>query len=237
MKTTFIYGLMDPRDNQLRYVGKSNDPEKRLQEHLRCHSKNNHLDYWIMLLNRLDLPPRLRIIEECQMSVWQEREKFWIRIFKWAGVDLINITPGGEGLGEGNKYHWSKLGLKPPNYLTDAELIDKIMYTALIHKRTPRPIDLGNQSITIYRRFGSWEDALRIAGLPIAFKEVPHRKYVRPNMKGMNNPRSIVDENDVIEIRRLHDKERYTQKKIGELFGLSHQAVSRITRRKTWKHI
>lgn len=30
----YIYGLLDPRDNRCRYVGKTDDPERRFQEHL-----------------------------------------------------------------------------------------------------------------------------------------------------------------------------------------------------------
>ena len=29
---TYIYALVDPRDGRVRYVGKSNDPERRLRK-------------------------------------------------------------------------------------------------------------------------------------------------------------------------------------------------------------
>lgn len=34
MKKTYIYGLKDPRDNQIYYVGKSDNPQRRLEQHL-----------------------------------------------------------------------------------------------------------------------------------------------------------------------------------------------------------
>lgn len=34
MTTTYIYGLVDPRDDCIRYVGKANDPRGRLSRHL-----------------------------------------------------------------------------------------------------------------------------------------------------------------------------------------------------------
>ncbi len=36
MWVTYIYGLVDPRDGRVRYVGQSQDPERRYREHLRA---------------------------------------------------------------------------------------------------------------------------------------------------------------------------------------------------------
>src|SRR6266545_4815521 len=35
MSATYIYGLVDPRDERVRYVGQSHDPERRFRQHLR----------------------------------------------------------------------------------------------------------------------------------------------------------------------------------------------------------
>ena len=34
MNCTFIYGLSDPRTNQIRYIGKADDPKRRFQAHV-----------------------------------------------------------------------------------------------------------------------------------------------------------------------------------------------------------
>jgi len=49
-----------------------------------------------------------------------------------------------------------------------------------------------------------------------------------------NNSNSKLTEQNIIEIRRLCDEGILTQKEIGELFGVSRSAISRIKRRKTW---
>lgn len=40
-----------------------------------------------------DKKPIIELLEECDYSVWQEREKYWISQFP----NLINLTKGGDG--------------------------------------------------------------------------------------------------------------------------------------------
>lgn len=55
MKKTYIYGLKDPRDNQIYYVGKSNDPQRRLEQHLegRINKANEVIESMNTYLNTL----------------------------------------------------------------------------------------------------------------------------------------------------------------------------------------
>lgn len=43
METTFIYSLKDPRTNEIKYVGKSNNPKNRLNRHIRESKINTKL--------------------------------------------------------------------------------------------------------------------------------------------------------------------------------------------------
>ena len=97
--TTFIYGLCDPRTGTLRYVGKSNNPVKRLERHLReartlrsCHRHD-----WLASLLTAGVKPVISILEECAAPKWAEREQFWIAFHRAAGCDLVNNSDGGEG--------------------------------------------------------------------------------------------------------------------------------------------
>lgn len=99
-KTTFIYCLKDPRDDAVRYIGKANDPEKRLKGHIyKAKHETTHKGYWIMSLLSLGLAPIMQIIEEVPFSDWKERETYYIHYYFEHGHPLTNILLGSEGLG------------------------------------------------------------------------------------------------------------------------------------------
>jgi hypothetical protein len=91
-----IYTLSDPRDNQVRYVGKTDNPERRLVMHLRdkdiCHRTN-----WLRELTTNGLEPILTIIETVEEGQsWEEREIYWISYYRSIGCKLTNGTDGGD---------------------------------------------------------------------------------------------------------------------------------------------
>lgn len=100
MKLTFIYALVDPRTDAIRYVGKANDPEGRLKGgHLQGRKESNtRKRRWVEELSLSGLIPALKIIEECLMRDWREREIFWIAEMRSRGVDLVNTADGGAGI-------------------------------------------------------------------------------------------------------------------------------------------
>ena len=100
--TTFIYTLTDPRTGVVRYVGKSDNPKKRLGSHLRESrvEKSCHRHDWINSLQSAGLIPILSIIEECPRDAWAEREIHWIAFYRATGNDLTNNAAGGVGPSE-----------------------------------------------------------------------------------------------------------------------------------------
>lgn len=94
----FIYGLKDPRDNKIRYVGWTKDIKKRLINHITPSriKKNTHKNNWIKQLLSLNLKPEIIIIEEVSYDNRLQKEKYWINFY---GRDnLTNSTDGGEGM-------------------------------------------------------------------------------------------------------------------------------------------
>lgn len=55
--------------------------------------------------------------------------------------------------------------------------------------------------------------------------------------KGIKNINVKLKDGDVFEIRKLCKNERYNQKEIGSIFGISQTQVSRINTNKRWGHI
>ncbi len=100
-ETIVIYGLYDPRTNDIRYIGKTSiSLEERLQQHIgnakggtRTHKAN-----WIRLLLSLKLEPYIKILGETTENAWQEDEKAWIAKAEGESAKLTNLTKGGDGL-------------------------------------------------------------------------------------------------------------------------------------------
>ncbi len=99
METTFIYGLLDPKSNKLRYIGKANDPEARLAKHIREAKKSTSLHRlaWIRGLLNEGLIPKLILLMEVSRDQWSLVEKLLIFSLSDAGYDLTNMADGGEG--------------------------------------------------------------------------------------------------------------------------------------------
>ncbi len=96
--TVFIYGLVDPRTQTLRYVGKAKDPRRRYVVHLsRAKRLRGHKEAWVESLRNAGIRPEMVVIEEVKTSEWQTAERFWIGFFRHIGVDLVNGTAGGDG--------------------------------------------------------------------------------------------------------------------------------------------
>ena len=109
MENVFIYALSDPRNNQVRYIGKANNPEDRYTNHFNsARDKNTHKRNWINNVRKDGLRPELIIIDEVPKSEWQYWEKFYISLFKTWGFSLVNYTEGGDGSTFGNSGSWKK---------------------------------------------------------------------------------------------------------------------------------
>lgn len=92
----YIYGLLDPRDNRCRYIGKTDDPERRAKEYLGA-KDFSHRTCWLRSLAAAGLEPQLKILEECPSATWQARERWWIASLQVMGADLVNGSEGGMG--------------------------------------------------------------------------------------------------------------------------------------------
>lgn len=96
-KTTFIYALIDPNTQQIRYIGKSNNPQKRLEQHFK-EKVHTYKTMWLKSLEGKGQTPEILILEEVLVSQWQEREIHWIAFYREQGLDLANGTDGGDGV-------------------------------------------------------------------------------------------------------------------------------------------
>lgn len=120
MKTTFIYTLSDPISGEIRYIGKANNPKKRVLDHIKEGKTINksHKISWVKSLLNKGLFPIVEILDEVPISEWEFWEQYWISQFKAWNFNLTNISPGGynnnykRSIRTKKKMRKSKLGCK-----------------------------------------------------------------------------------------------------------------------------
>jgi DNA-binding XRE family transcriptional regulator len=88
----YIYALIDPRDDAVRYVGCAGDIDERLRQHMR--SKNLSLPKyrWLAELKQCGFSPRLEILETVEGYLPTfAREEYWVKKLMRSGAPLTNV--------------------------------------------------------------------------------------------------------------------------------------------------
>lgn len=100
-RPVYIYGLFDPRDGRLRYIGKTvTSLKKRLEQHLspKQAGDGTRRGNWISLLLKQNLRPDMRLLTQTTEADWERDEKDWIARARADGCALVNATDGGRSL-------------------------------------------------------------------------------------------------------------------------------------------
>jgi hypothetical protein len=107
----FIYRWADGRISSpilaTKYIGITINPNKRINEHLKCEGGNLEKDKWIRELNSLGIKPIIEIIDIIydDRKYALEREKYWIQHYINQGCQLFNIkSVPQQSLGEFKKF-------------------------------------------------------------------------------------------------------------------------------------
>ena len=95
-----IYGLFDPRDSKLRYIGfTSQELKGRLRQHLRkkrLFTEHTHKNCWIKKLISIGLLPEIKLLRITTIGSWIDDEKELILLAKHLGFSLTNEASGGQ---------------------------------------------------------------------------------------------------------------------------------------------
>lgn len=98
MEYTNIYALTEPNDiSKIRYIGKSDNPDRRFFEHLKDNS-DTYKTKWIKSILKNNQKPNIIILDnKIPINYWQSWEIYYIALYKELGFNLTNETDGGEG--------------------------------------------------------------------------------------------------------------------------------------------
>ena len=135
---TFIYSLSDPSTNEIRYVGKSDNPDLRLIEHIRkCKYGTTHKNNWIKSLLNRNLKPIVEVLDVVSIHDCGFWENYWITTMKTWGFNLTNIANGGIGGNLGSVVN-SKISEKLKNRTFSAETIENMKISATNRKHSEK---------------------------------------------------------------------------------------------------
>lgn len=96
MANVVIYDLRHPISNEIRYIGKAVDANKRFKRHLYYADKRNTPLYsWILSLRSKGLVPIMDVVKIVSEETWDSEEIKLIAEYRNRGVRLLNLADGG----------------------------------------------------------------------------------------------------------------------------------------------
>lgn len=94
----YIYGLIDPRNNEIRYIGKTINPKNRLSGHITESKDINVVNYrakWLRKLTKLGLKAEITFLKTCSSDEYEKYETEFIKIY--SNNRLTNSDETGQG--------------------------------------------------------------------------------------------------------------------------------------------
>ncbi len=183
VKMTFIYALLDPSTREIRYIGKSDNPDRRIYEHIvNRNSLNTHKANWINSVFNKGFRPLIEIIDEVSETEWQAAEAAYIAFFKEEGCNLVNATSGGEGVGSGKD---------SPNFgrKHSSDELEKMRLANIGKKMSPESC-AKNRAARLGRKLSAAHCAKLSASFKGKIKSSDHRARIGASNKGKK--RSLV---------------------------------------------
>jgi group I intron endonuclease len=96
-ENVYIYGLVEKKTRYLRYVGKTNDINRRFRRHIsERFLHDTYKDRWIRKLMERGDELEVVLIDSVKKTEWTYWEKFYIGYYKFIGCSLTNGTEGGD---------------------------------------------------------------------------------------------------------------------------------------------
>ena len=243
-RPTTIYAVVDPRNNEVRYVGKTvRKLNQRLSEHLRSKA-NTYCAKWFRKLKSEGIKPEMLELEIVTED-WQGAEIFWIAYLRWLGARLVNYSAGGEGV-----------LVKPEvraNMRASCSKVtaDQVMEIHKLHNTGEymqlELANMFNMSIHGIKSIiygANWNDVyteFQLSSYPEtkniqkqSGKDIP---YNTSHLASFRDKIAKVTAGHAMEILIMYDTGDYSQTAISKKLGINLGIVKSITRGRSWKDV
>ena len=204
-----VYALIDPRTDEVRYVGKTvRTAHRRLRRHLAESylAADTHKDRWLRVLTRAGLQPGIVVLQRCSsLTELADSERAHISRLKAAGVSLTNGTDGGDGIG---------------GWKHTPESREKIRRALSGKPKSPQ--HRRNSGLAHRGRKASPEARARMSA------ERRLRGYYPPPRYGPDNNKTKLTQNAreaIVSLRGIR-----SQRQLARIYGVSHTAIGKVQR-------
>lgn len=223
MTEFFTYVVHNTVNNKV-YIGKSTKPFERFKKHLKVASGTRKVEkfYFHRAINKyggdnftFSILQKFDNEEDCNQA-----EMYWIKFFNAKNKKYgYNLTDGGEGCS---------------GRVITEETREKMRKHALTRRHTEetkqklREINLGK------RLSKESIEKTRQARLGVPLSE-EHKRKISESTKGKIKKKFTKEQ--VIEIRRLYEKENWSQRELADFFNAKQANISFITTYRTWSDL
>lgn len=90
-----VYGLVDPRDNTVRYIGQTTTPENRFNLHYASPVNDKMAEWFKDVMDATGGKVWMRSIARASFEDAGQAERYWIAFYRSVGI-LLNVNDGGE---------------------------------------------------------------------------------------------------------------------------------------------
>lgn len=252
-KIVYIYGLVDPVSNKIRYVGKSIDPEARLEQHIKDQS-HIYKTHWIRSLLGRGLAPTCTILEIVKPgNDWEASERYWIGKGYEEGWPLTNFTSGGEGLRDPSPEVRTKMSAAKKGKKLSEE--HKYKIGAASKNRTEEyrlkmsKVMRGKRGCLGYKHSEETRRRMSKAKMGHSVSKETRDKIskihkgkivseaTKQKRRGENNPNAKLTSKEVLEIRHLIGTGCVSKNELAIAFDVSMDSIYKIAGFRTWKHL
>ena len=228
-----IYIITNLINNKV-YIGKSNNIQRRFMEHKSPYewSRTPNKPLYLAFVKYGLINFSFDIIEECDINILNEREKYWIDFYNSTNRDIgYNILSGGDGHGPNEKH--------PNHKLTEQDVIDiRTRYANLERRKDVEELYKDRIGPSGFKKI--WQGITWSNIMPEIYTEENKAFHAKnTSQKGSLNGRSILTEKDVYDIRlRKKNGEHWLDVyKDYEKTGIKKSSFQQTWEGYNWKHV